>query len=189
MSALFNTPRENRYWIYALLTIIAIFATLFMGRPLQQMLRDQNVQAGFFLTGMLLTALAILFHGLKVRPTKHEFAVWFGLAAVYLMLFFRLGAPERSHLIEFSVLAVFIHKALLERQGTERNGWKPAIFAFFLTVAIGIIDESLQLVVPNRHFTYEDILFNALAAFMAISGSMVLQWAGNKFRPSKHLPQ
>lgn len=172
--AAFATSREKQMWHYALLTWAAILATLTFGRPLQQMLRDQNVQAVFFLTGMLLTGVAIFAHGLQVKPDKRELAVWAGLAAVFLMVVFRLGAPERSHLIEYSVLAIFIHQALQERLGNEVL--KTALIAFVLTACAGVLDEITQLLLPNRVFDVEDIIFNCIAAFIAITGGIVLQW-------------
>jgi hypothetical protein len=177
---MFKSSAEKRLWLYALLVLAAIFSTLFLGRPLQEMLRDQNTQAVFFLIGLILTWVTITVHGLKIRPSKIELAIWLGLVSVYTMLIFRLGAPERSHLIEYSVLAIFIQKALLERFKDENNNLKPALIALLMTIIIGVIDESIQKVLPNRVFDPEDIVFNSLAALMAIGGSMILTWGRKK---------
>ena len=175
------SARERRYWSYALAVAIAIFATLLMGRPLQQMLRDQNVQAVFFLSGMLLVGAAILVHGLRLRPDGRELAVWLGLAAVFTMFVFRLGAPERSHLIEYSVLAIFVHKALGERWVESASIWRTALMAWLFTFLIGVLDEGLQYWLPDRVFDTEDIVFNGIAATMAIGGSMIVNWARQRF--------
>jgi hypothetical protein len=179
---LFISSKEKRLWLYALIVLIAIFSTLALGRPLQKMLRDQNIQAVFFVLGMMLTGVTIIVHGLKVLPSKTEMAIWFGLAAVYIMFVFRLGAPERSHLMEYSVLAIFIHKALIERLSRKNQVLIPALLAFVTTVIIGVIDESVQIVLPSRVFDPVDMLFNSLAALLAIGGSIALQWARKKFR-------
>lgn len=181
MSSLFTSATEKRYWQYALLVLLAIYATLALGRPLQEMLRDQNVQAVFFLLGLLLTGAVIALHGWKARPARAELIIWLGLVAVYTMFFFRLGAPERSHLIEYSVLAVFIHRALLARMGPDRVV-KPAAVALLITIAAGGIDEMVQRLLPNRTFDPEDIVFNSLAALMAVGTGVILQWARRKFR-------
>ena len=75
---LFNSKKEKQYWLFAALVLFAILATLAFGRPLQKMLRDQNIQAVFFLLGMFLVAASVLAHGLKVRPAKREIALWIG---------------------------------------------------------------------------------------------------------------
>ena len=182
---IFISSREKRLWIYALIVFVAILSNLALGRPLQEMLRDQNVQAVFFLAGMILTGATIIMHGLKVKPSKTEIAIWFGLAAVGIMFVFRLGAPERSHIMEYSVLAIFIHKAFIERFSHKNQVLMPALLALVITVMIGTCDEGLQLYLPNRVFDPNDIIFNSFAAFMAIGGSLLLQWAKQRFRKNK----
>lgn len=152
-----------------------------MGRPLQHMLRDQDVQAVFFLSGMLLVGGAILVHGLRLRPGKYELAIWIGMAAVVVMFVFRLGAPERSHLIEYSVLAIFIHKALSERWSDSASIWRPALLSWGITFLVGVLDEGIQYWLPERVFDPEDIAFNGIAATMAIGGSLILRWARRRF--------
>lgn len=181
---MFKSSNEKRFWMYASIVLVAILSTLILGRPLQEMLRDQNVQAIFFLFGLLLTSATITVHGLKVRPAKIELVVWPGMIAVYTMLIFRLGAPERSHLIEYSVLAIFIHKALIERYGNSKV-LQATLLAFLITSVIGMLDEVAQKFLPNRVFDPEDIVFNSLASFMAIGGSTLLNWVKNKFRKAQ----
>lgn len=178
---LFKSSQEKRYWLFAALVLIAILSTLTLGRPLQKLLLDQNTQAGIFMLGMFLTGVVIVMHGLKFQPSKTEMVIWIGLIAVYLMLFLRLGLPERSHLMEYSVLTIFIHKALIERFQVKSHFFKPALIAFIITCSIGIIDEGIQYFLPERVFDWEDILFNSIASFMAIGGSLILHWAKRKF--------
>ncbi len=174
--SLFTSSREKKLWFWALAVVIALFATLFIGRPLANQLRDQNIQAIFFSIAMLLIGAAILVYGLRTKPGKTEILVWLGIIAVYILFIFRLGAPERSHLIEYSVLAIFIHKALVERSVNGKLVLMPAPFALALTFLIGVLDESIQLILPNRVFDAEDILFNGLATLMALGSKIILTW-------------
>ncbi|NND31836.1 MAG: VanZ family protein, partial [Saprospiraceae bacterium] len=73
--SVFRTRKEKQLWFYVIVILVAIFSVLAIGRPLQEMLRDQNTQAGFFLIGMLLTGATIVVHGLKVRPAKVEWVI------------------------------------------------------------------------------------------------------------------
>lgn len=184
---LFTSPQEKRLWLYSLIVIFAIFSILALGRPLQEMLRDQNIQAIFFTMGMLLTGATIMVQGLKVQPSKTEIVIWLGLSAVYIMFIFRLGAPERSHLIEYSVLAIFIHKALTVRVNQEKKWPLTALIAFLITAFIGTLDEWIQLFLPDRVFDAEDILFNALSALTAIGVSLAIQWTRKKFGKKNEL--
>lgn len=179
---IFKSLKEKRLWLYTLIVFIAIFSSLLIGSPLQRFISDQKVQVAFFSTGMILTGAVVLFHGLKIFTNKIEMVIWVGLATVYLMLIFRVGTTERSHLIEYSILAIFIHKAIIERNADNNKILFHGLKAFIITCSIGILDEVIQKFIPNRVFDAEDILFNSLAALMAVGGSILLQWAKAKFR-------
>jgi len=172
---LFTSAREKRLWLWTLLVVATILASLFIGNPLANQLRDQKVQAVFFVLGMLIIAAAVVVHGLRDNPGKVELSVLLGILAVYVMFFLRLSIPERSHLIEYSVLTIFIHKALLERKKHRKSISYPALLASVIAIIIGILDESIQYFLPNRVFDPEDIVFNCIAVFMAIGASLLLK--------------
>jgi len=179
---LFKSDREKRLWLVTLFVIVAIFSTLIIGQPLQQLFANQNFQAALFWLGMILTAFLIIYHGLKSKSGNYIIGVYIGLFAVYIMLFLRLGLPERSHLIEYSVLAIFIHQALTERYKNDPKPYKAGFFAAALSCIIGVFDESIQLIIPDRVFDTNDIIFNCFAVLGAIGSSMCLQWARNKIK-------
>ena len=79
-----------------------------------------------------------------------------------------------SHIIEYSVLAIFIHNVLIESVNEMRQIVKPALIALLLTFLLGTFDESIQIILPNRVFDVNDIAFNSLAGLMAIGSSVVL---------------
>ena len=164
---LFTSHLEKRLWFCVITVLIAIFSMLFIGQPLINLLSNQDIQAIFFLLGMLLVAIIILMHGLKTTTSRTEIIIIVGILAVFVMFFLRLGLTERSHLIEYSVLAIFTHKALLERQKNSRHVPMPALLAFMTTFLIGVLDEAIQIILPNRIFDVEDIIFNGMAAAMA----------------------
>lgn len=178
--SIFTSSREKQLWLYTLFVLLAILSTLIFGGELV-LAMDQDLQAALFFFTMIAIAITIILHGLITKPRKAEITIWLGLSAVYIMLFARLGFAERSHLFEYSILAIFIHKALMERAIQEKRTLKPALIAFLTTFAIGTFDECIQLFLPNRVFDFIDILFNGFAAFMAIGASMVLQWGRKMF--------
>ena len=179
------SKKEKRYWFLTILVYITILSTLFIGQPLANELRDQNVQAIFFLLGMALVATAVIIHGFVNKPGKIEYAIIFGIIAVYVMFYFRLGAPERSHLIEYSILGILLHKAFMERFKLNKNLIRPALFALILGILMGALDESIQLLLPKRYFDPVDIVFNSLAVAMAIGVSFILSWFRSKVSNKK----
>ena len=173
--SLFNSPREKRLWLWALLVLATIYSTLFIGQPLTRILESQMIQFIIFMLGLVLVGVTIIVYGLKTKPRKIEIVLLLGIITVYIMFFLRLGIPERTHLIEYSVLGIFIHEALLERNKQDTRLLKTSLLAIVITVLLGVIDESLQLIIPNRVFDPVDILFNSLAAFIAIGYSSFLR--------------
>lgn len=177
---LFRSSREKHLWFWAFFVLAAIFATLFIGNPLANYLQNQNVQAFFFVLGLLLVGSTVTVHSVSKKPNKIEISLLLGIIAVYVMFLFRLGAPERSHLIEYSVLAIFIQKALAERELHSKLILAPSILAFIIAFLIGVLDESIQLFLPNRVFDLQDILFNGIAVMMAVGAGELLNWIRRK---------
>lgn len=181
---LFTSPRERRLWLWTLAVVGAIYATLgltsmLVGKLLERGLFDDTFVVAFFLTGA-----AILTQGLKIRPGGLEIGVALGVAAVYLMVFARMGIPERSHLFEYGVVAVLIYEALTERASQGRRVPAPTLLAIAATALVGVLDEFIQAWLPTRVFDPRDILFNILAGLMAVLASLALTWARRRGGPA-----
>ena len=182
---MFASDRERRLWAWTLAVVVAIYSTLGLARTLAGILRDEGILVAAFVLGMILVGATVLVLGLRTRPGAMEIGIALGIAAAYFMVMFRMAIPEeRTHLIEYGVVAVFIHEALKERTGQGRHVPTPALVAVVAASVVGTIDECIQAFLPNRVFDPEDILFNVLAAVMAVASSVALSWARNrtKFR-------
>lgn len=181
--SLFTSNREKRLWIYSFIVLIAILLTLVFGTQLVALQLKQDIQHLIFWLCIILIGLTIIIQGLKVNPNKIEIAIWFGITAVYLLLILRFwGVAERTHLMEYSVLAVFIHEALIERTKLNSHILKTALRAFTITLIIGVLDECIQIFLPSREFDPLDILFNGLAGLLAIGLSVILGFLRKKMR-------
>lgn len=104
----FKSARERRLWFWTLLILVAIYSTLGLMRTLAATLRENGILSDSIWLGIFLIGAAIIAHGLKLRPHNIELATWLGIAAAYFFILLRMAIPEeRSHLIEYSILAVF----------------------------------------------------------------------------------
>lgn len=177
----FVSKREQRLWSLAAMVVVVIYATLGLASTLVGMV-DEEILAGLFLLALILVGLTILTQGLKTIPSGAEIGIFIGVATVYLLLCIRLAIPERSHLLEFGVLAVLIFEALNEGKDHGRAIRYPALIAFLLTSLFGLVDELIQLALPERVFDWEDILFNTLAALTAVVGMVGLRWSRARSR-------
>ncbi len=175
---LFTSNRERRLWLWTLGVVAAIYSTLGVAGTLAGALLERGLLDDSFMLGMLLVAGAVFTQRVKTRPGWSELGVWLGVAAVYLMVFLRMGIPaaERTHLIEYGVVAAFIYEALTERASRGRRVPAPALLAVLATAVAGAIDECIQAVLPNRVFDPVDIVFNVLAGVMAVAASVALGW-------------
>ena len=179
---IFSSARERRLWLWTLAVVVAIYSTLGISRTLAEYLREHGLleAASFvlFLLGMLLVGATIVTQGVKARPGGAEIAVALGVTAAYLMVFLRMAVlEERTHLIEYGVVGVFIHAALAERASQGRRVPLPPLLAILATAVLGLLDEGIQAFLPSRVFDTQDILFNVLAGTMAVAASVALAWA------------
>lgn len=183
----FSSRRERRLWGWTLAVVATIYSTLGLAATLAGFLRNRGLLDDLFVLGLILIGAAILAQGLTWRPRGIELVVALGIVATYLLVFARMAIPEeRTHLIEYGVVAVFVNEALTERASQGRHVPVPALLAVLATAMVGLLDECIQAFLPNRVFDYRDILFNGLAAVMAVAASMALAWARqwrNRNRP------
>ena len=176
--SLFTSDRERRLWAWTAAVVVAIYSTLGLARTLAGILREEGLLVAAFGLGMLLVGGTVLVVGLRRRPGGLEIGIALGVATAYYMVLVRMALPEeRTHLIEYGVVAVLIHEALKERASGNRRVPAPALIAVLAAAAVGAIDEVIQAFLPTRVFDLEDILFNSLAAVMAVASSVALSWA------------
>lgn len=176
--SLFTSDRERRLWAWTAAVVVAIYSTLGLARTLAGILREEGLLVAAFGLGMLLVGGTVLVVGLRRRPGGLEIGIALGVATAYYMVLVRMALPEeRTHLIEYGVVAVLFHEALKERASGNRRVPVPALIAVVAAAAVGAIDEVIQAFLPTRVFDLEDILFNSLAAVMAVASSVALSWA------------
>lgn len=165
---------------------MTIYSTLGLARTLSGELRDRGLFDSFFILGFLLLVLVVAIQGLTTRPGVAEAGVFVGIVAVYIMVFARMGIPEeRTHLFEYSLVAILVYQALTERRKNGRNVPVPWLIAIAATALLGWVDEGIQAILPNRIYDIRDVGFNALAGLMAILGTVALMWARQKARSRK----
>ena len=178
---LFSSPRERRLWLWSAAVVVAIYATLGLAGTLAEVLREFELLEASTLVmfAMFLLGATIFTSGIRLRPRGAEIAVLLGITFVYLLLFLRttVGPAERTHLMEYGVLGVFIHEALAERVSQGRSVPFPPVVAVVLTTLLGVADEGIQWLLPNRVFDPIDMLFNFLAGTTSVAAVVVLGWA------------
>lgn len=172
----FASRRERRLWSWTALTIAGVYSTLGLTAVFPETLYSQGFAAVAFVAAMVLIGVTVLTQGLGLRPRGVEVGAALGIVIVYAMVIFRMAIPERSHIIEYSVVAVFLYEALLERRGAGRRVPAPWLLAVVATSLVGAVDEALQLLLPHRVFDATDMLFNSMAGVGAVGAMTILRW-------------
>ena len=179
----FASRRERRLWAWTAVVVVAIYSTLGLARVLADELRRRELADAAFAVAFVLILAAIVAIGVRARPGGLEVGVVIGVVAVYTLVLVRMSIPEeRTHVVEYGVVAVLVHEALVERRrGGLPVRW-PAPTALGLAIAAGTIDEVLQLAIPSRVFDPRDIVTNSLSAGLALGAKLVLGLVADRTR-------
>ena len=174
------SKNERRLWIALAAVVAAIYSTLGLQRALAAALRDSGLLAPLFILSFAAVIAAIPLIALRLRLGGFQVGVVLGIVIAYLMVFVRMGiSEERTHLIEYGVVGALSFAAFNERSG-RAGGGSPIVGAIALTTTIGLVDECIQWVLPNRVFDWRDVFFNFFAGTMAILASSAFVWAGRR---------
>lgn len=172
---LFTSDRERRLWFWVLFALAWIYATLGPAYVLAAQLRQRNLLRVSFVLVLLLVVAVIAWRWVKQRPGWEEIGVAIGIMVVYLWAIARIeSTEERTHLIEYSLVAILIYQALVERRRNGRKVPLPAVLTIVMTALLGWLDEGIQSMLPNRVYDIVDVGFNTLAGLMAVVASLVL---------------
>jgi len=168
--------REAQLWFALGLVQMAIWSTLGPAQVLATALRTRGLLGPVSTTGLVLAGVAGVLLWTRRRPELLEIVAAVTILAAYLMVLVRTGLSpeERTHLFEYGLVALLAYEALTERLRAGRRTPRPWALALLLAVALGILDEALQMLVPNRAFDPRDILFNSIAATMALTSVSVM---------------
>lgn len=166
----FTSRRERRLWIGLVLVQLAIWASLGVTPRLASSLETSGRLEAAFGAGMFLVMTTLVVLASRARWRGRELAVVLGAVAVYWLLAVRLASPaERTHLVEYAIVAALLHEVLAERARQGATVPMKWLLAFSGAVVLGCVDESIQALLPNRVFDPRDLLFNTLAAVMGVT--------------------
>lgn len=73
---------------------------------------------------------------------------------------------EKIHFAEYGLLGVLLYNAL--KIDVDCYDWKLYFVGVLLCVAIGAMDEVIQLILPNRYFDWRDLFVNGTSGAIAL---------------------
>lgn len=172
----FKSQREKQLWFWVFVLLVSVYSSIGLAPSFINFLQKEGLLSGAFGLGFLIFIFMIFFHGIQSKPNLSKVMIWLGIIAIYILVMVRISLPEeRSHLIEYGVVSIFIHRAIQERVKSGGNISHPTLVTIFIASIFGIVDEVIQFFIPSRVFDFRDIVFNVLAVLMAIGGSSMIR--------------
>ena len=114
---------------------------------------------------LIMAGLAFLIYIFKSNPGLFKISAIVMLLIAGMALAWQIKLPqERIHILEYGLLGWFAGRDLMSKTKKKRG----FIFAWILTITIGIFDEGFQKILPYRVWDVRDILFNSLGGLWGI---------------------
>ncbi|MEA3369341.1 MAG: VanZ family protein [Candidatus Ratteibacteria bacterium] len=115
---------------------------------------------------LIMAGLAFVICIFKRNPGPFKISAMVMLLIAGMALAWQIELPvERIHILEYGLLGWFTGRDLMGKTKKKRG----FIFAWVLTVMVGILDEGFQRILPYRVWDVRDILFNSLGGLWGIS--------------------
>ncbi len=127
--------------------------------------RGVVAQYGLYLT----VGLSILCHLVRVRKERR---VWrYVILCCFVALFFVMlkmekNPGEKIHMAQYGLLGVLLYNAL--KIDFDNYGSALYLVGAAICIAAGAMDEVIQGILPNRHFTWHDVLINGLSGILSL---------------------
>jgi len=151
--------------------VLLIYTTLGVMPEFWKLIDNLMGGKGVFLIIFLLVlgALGVLIRMVFIK--KEQDAKKYILFLFFLWVYLALGKLarlpiEKVHLVEYCLLGVMVYNAL--KIDLDRYDWNLYICGGIFCLVIGIIDEVIQGVLPNRVFDLRDMVINIVSSLVVL---------------------
>jgi len=162
-----------RAWLWVLLWSLAIFTTIPFARDIQKFVYATSGKGFFTYAVLFITGIVMLLLLFRLRIKNKEQYFWILLSGSlysYLTIMLRKHPEEAVHLIEYGVLGYLLFRAL-SNHVQDRTVYITSVLFVSL---VGLMDEFIQWMMPERFWGLRDIGINALAGGII----MLALWKG-----------
>ena len=161
-----NVKRRYR-WMFAGIWTGLIYSTLYIMRPVCEFFKQYAYFSFAINAGISVLIIAVLiFSVIKYIRRRLTYFLFFLVISGYAFGMILLPIPEeRLHFIEYGILAFLIYQALIL---DFKNG-KAYLAAFAVTSLIGLGDEGIQYLLPNRYYQFQDVCLNSASAVLGLA--------------------
>lgn len=162
--------RERR-WLAFGAYVVVVFGTVPLTRQVLLALRNTDL-LGATVTGSYALAVASVVHYVLFNRRLADwiaFAVVAALLCVVTVLLLGLAIPEeRVHFLQYGAMALLARNALARGTDGNAHAARNLLLGVALTSTLGLLEECLQGLVPQRVFDWRDVAMNAAAALTTL---------------------
>ena len=151
-----------RLWVFIFLYIFLIYSTLPFGSYLFGMLEKALGSGGAGALVNVFVGCFFLFGAFYLYKKAGFSSLPYLLAGFLILAFISLGIErpaERVHFVEYGILGFLVAKAF-----ELRSFLASVTFVFF----VGVVDEVIQWVLPNRTGDLRDVLMNTVGGVIGV---------------------
>jgi hypothetical protein len=159
-------------WLHVAIWSLVIFATIPVARILQKFVYQRWGRETFtyiVLVGILLALGSSIFYLRRLRVTSRSSYFWlFATAAVFVgyTIHLRESPEEAVHFLQYGLLGILTYRALAHRLHDVSIYFAAAIICGI----IGMLDEIIQWLTPERYWAFKDVWLNFLAGSLVQIG-------------------
>ncbi len=172
-------PLKNRTALYGLLAlghVLFSFAFPWISAPLASWLFKRQLMGWFIASFSVPFFITVLFFAYKkwalIQPKRKIILAC--AALLYCASYFTLSyAPEKLHILNFSVMAIIFYKFLSPLMTVKRA----VVRSLLITILVGTLDEFLQKWVVGRSSNLHDVFLCVKAAFLGVT----IAWIFDKY--------
>ena len=160
--------KRIRRWMLAGIWTGLIYSTLYIMRPVCEFLKQYTRFSFCINAGMAFFAVFIVLIFVRkkyIRKMSTYFLLFLVMAGYFLGMTLLSIPEERLHFIEYGVLAFLIYRALIP---DFKNGLS-YFAAFVITSFVGLGDEGIQYLLPNRYYQLKDVCLNSAGAALGLA--------------------
>lgn len=175
-----------RAWGVAVAYIALVYATVPLVPAVWDRLEIHTDGAIRHLGTLVILGLAgVVVSGVRRRVGRQDWVPYAVLVAIfiaygYLLAVFGTYPAERLHLIEYGLVGWTLFRALR----LDLSNGRAYVAAVLLTVLVGIGDESIQWVLPQRFFELKDVGLNTISGVLGLLTVRFALYGGGEAQPS-----
>jgi hypothetical protein len=166
-----KVPKEREWvsWLYVGSCSLAVFLTVPFARAVQSIV-SESIGSHYFVVfvaaALGATAIGMVMAMRRRSAPVNAYVILIIIAGIFVAYLYTLRrSPEETiHLLEFALLAALVYRACLHR---NRDTSIYIITALIVGI-IGIVDETIQWLTPERVWALSDIRLNFTAGVLAL---------------------